>query len=90
MVNPKNYYWLALSLQDAPILIKTKHQVHIMVFGVVSYDDDIMPWLIFPRGVRFKIEAYIKYLELDHSPGNRSMRYATQVGENLAVRKFLQ
>ena len=44
------------------ILIKTKHSVHIMVFGVVTNDSDLMIPLFFPRGLRLNMEAYIKCL----------------------------
>ena len=32
--------------------MKAKHQVHIMVFGVVTSDGDVMLTFIFPRGFR--------------------------------------
>ena len=63
MVNSQNDRWFALYPQDVPILMKTKHPVHIMVFGVVSSDGDIMPPFIFPHGLKLNTEAYIKCLE---------------------------
>ena len=63
--------------------------VHIMVFGMVTSDGDIMPLFIFPHGLRFNREAYIKCLEkivlpLIKSVGtesNRILCHATQAGE---------
>ena len=46
-----------------PHKIKTKHPVHIMVFGVVTKDGDVMHPLIFPQGLKLNTEAYIKCLE---------------------------
>ena len=41
------------------ILMKIKHPVHRMVFGVVTSDGDIMPSFIFPYGLRLKMKIYI-------------------------------
>ena len=38
MVNLQNTLWLSLSPQDVPIVMKTKHPIHIMVFEVVTSD----------------------------------------------------
>ena len=35
------------------ILMKTKHPVHIVVFGVVTSDSDVILAFIFPHGLRF-------------------------------------
>ena len=43
--------------------MKTKIPIYIIVFEVVTSDGDIMPLLIFPRGLRLNTEAYIKCLE---------------------------
>ena len=40
-----------------------KHPVHVMVFRVVSIDDDGMSPFIYRHGFRLNIEAYIKYLK---------------------------
>ena len=34
MMNLKNDHWIAQCLQDVPILMKTKHPVHIMLIKV--------------------------------------------------------
>ena len=39
MMNTQNNRWISLSLQD--VQMKTKHPVHIMVFGVVTRDGDV-------------------------------------------------
>ena len=37
-----NNSWFVLSLQDLLILMKSKHPVHIMVFGVVTSDSNVI------------------------------------------------
>ena len=44
-------------------LMKCKHPVYIMVFGVVTSGGDIMSQFIFLHGLRLNMEAYIKCLE---------------------------
>ena len=39
------------SLQNVPRLRKTKHPIHIMVFGVVTKNGDIKPSFTFPHGL---------------------------------------
>ena len=39
--------------------MKTKHPVHIRVFGVVTCDLNVVPQIIFPQGLRLNREAYI-------------------------------
>ena len=43
-------------------LMKTKHLVYIMAFGVVTSNYDVMPPVIFPYSFRLNTEAYIKCL----------------------------
>ena len=52
-----------LSPQDVVMVMKTKYSVHIMVFGVVTSDSDVMLTFIFPHGLRHNTKAYIKCLE---------------------------
>ena len=40
--------------------MKTKYPVHIMVFGVVTSDGDVMPQFILPHSLRLNMEANIK------------------------------
>ena len=51
------------------ILMKTKHPVHIMVFGMVTSNVDIMPPFMFPCNFIHNTEAYIRYLEEVVLPG---------------------
>ena len=51
MVNSKRNRWLALSLYDVPMLLKTKHLFCVMVFGVVTSDVNFMPIFIFANGL---------------------------------------
>ena len=44
------------------IMMKTKHQVHIMVFSMITSDGVLMPPYIFQRYLRFSTEACIKCL----------------------------
>ncbi len=43
--------------------MKPKHLVHIMMFGVVTTDGDIIPPFIFLQGLELNTEAYVKFLE---------------------------
>ena len=83
------------------ILIKTKHPIHIMMFRVVTSNDNVMTPFIFPHDVTLKPQAYIKYLEKvvlswikregagRPSPSTRTLHYATQVREpNLGCQKI--
>ena len=62
MGNSKKNFWLALSLKDMPILMKTKHPVYIMVFGVVTWEEVVRPF-IFSYGIRRNMETYILYMD---------------------------
>ena len=62
-MNSKNNCWPAPSLQDVPILMKTKRPVHIQAFREITSDDDVMLLFIFPHGLKLNTEAYIKCLE---------------------------
>ena len=44
------------------IVRKTKHPVHIMVFGVITGDGNIIPLFIFSYGLRLNTEAYIAWI----------------------------
>ena len=35
-MNSQNNHWLTLTRQDEPMLMKTNHPIHIMVFGVIT------------------------------------------------------
>ena len=48
--------------EDRFILMKTKQSVHIMVFGMVIHDGDVMPPFIFTHGLRPNMEVYITCL----------------------------
>ena len=58
---------LALSPQDVPILMKTKHPVHIMVLGgvITNDDDNIMPLFLFPHDLKLNTDVFIKCLDLE-------------------------
>ena len=45
------------------IVMKNKHPAHILVFGVVTSDDDLMLPFNFSHGLTINTEAYIKFLE---------------------------
>ena len=63
MLNTENHLEYAMCPQDKSIMMKTKHPVHIMMFGVNSSDSDFTPQSIFPHGLRLNIEAYIKCIK---------------------------
>ena len=48
--------------EDIFELMKNKHHIHIMVFGVVTSDGDAMPLSIFPYSLTLNMEAYTKCL----------------------------
>ena len=52
-INSQNNRWLALFLQD-----ENQTSVHIMVFGVVTSNGNVIPSFIFPHGLKFNTEAY--------------------------------
>ena len=60
------------------------YPVNIMVFGVITHDDVMLP-VIFPQGLRFNTEAYIKCFEEavldDPMSDSRSLKHARQSGE---------
>ena len=45
------------------IFMKTKLSIHIMVFGAITSDGNVMLSFVFPYVLRFNKEAYIQYLE---------------------------
>ena len=63
MVNSQNNNWLALSPKDELIVMKIKYPVHIMMFGMVSSNSDIINLLMYLHGLRLNTEANIKCLE---------------------------
>lgn len=50
--NTQNNTWLTVSLPDVPRVTKTKFPVHILVFGVVSSNEHVMPPYIFEEDLR--------------------------------------
>ena len=52
--------------------MNNKHPVHIMMFGVVTSNGDIMSSVIFLHGLRLNSENYIKCLEDVVSPSLQS------------------
>ena len=63
VLNTQNNCWLALSPHGVLTVMKTKHPIHIMMFGMVTSDSDVMPPFIFPHHFRLNAEAYVKCLE---------------------------
>ena len=59
MVNSQNNHWLVLSTQNVVIVIKTKQQVHIIEFGVITNNANVIPPFSYPHGLRLNMEAYI-------------------------------
>ena len=61
MVNSQNNHWLALSPQDVPIVMKTKHPANITVFRMAINDSDVMPLFISSYGLNVKcLEAVVE------------------------------
>ena len=62
--------------------MKIKQLHHIIEFGMVTCEGSVMPPIIFPHGLRFNTEAYIKRVTLDDPPSvNRTMRHSTHIGK---------
>ena len=61
MVNSQNNFWLILSPQDLPSVMKTK-QFNMIEFGVVISDAVLIAPLTFLLSIRLNTEAYIKWL----------------------------
>ena len=53
----------AIIIKDVPILMKSKHQISILLFGLVTSVGDVMPWFIFAHNFRLNTETDIKWLE---------------------------
>ena len=64
------------------ILMKTKHPVHIMVFGLVNGDGDDMPPFIFSQGLKLDKETYIRCLEAFVLPGSRGWLFEDSMSTN--------
>ena len=58
--NTKDFRMFGCQSENKFILIKTKHPIDMIMFGVVTSDGDVMPSFIFPHGLT---ETYIKCLE---------------------------
>ena len=82
---------LPQSSQDVSVLMKTKHLIIIMVFGVINSDSDVMHPFIFSYGLRLNTEAYTKCQEAEvltwikrvaaGRSDNRTQYHVTQAGE---------
>ena len=101
IVNSQSNYWFARNPQDVPTVMKTKHPVHIMVFGVATHDSDVIPPFVFLHGFRHNTEALIctwtrlccsgsrGWLLEDPMSGNRTLCHIAQAVEpNLGCRKI--
>ena len=62
MINEQNKRYLALYRQDVEIVMKTKHTVHIFMFGVIDNNGNVMAFMLV-HSVRINPEAYIVQLE---------------------------
>jgi DNA-binding Lrp family transcriptional regulator len=61
-VNKKNNRWLCADIREVPVVMSTKFPTTVMVLGVVSNEDDVMPPHFFPRGLKINTEEYIRVL----------------------------
>ena len=55
--------WLATNNRDVPRVMKTKFPVTVMIFGVVSSKDHIMPPHIFEVGLKVNTKVYLDVLK---------------------------
>ena len=59
----KMQIWIATNNRDVPRVMKTKFPVTVMVFGVVSSEDHIMPPPIFEVGLKVNTKVYLDVLK---------------------------
>lgn len=59
----KNNKWLAQSPFNVPRVMKVKFPQHVMVFGIVSSEGDIMPPHFFDVGLRVDSDVYIDVMK---------------------------
>ena len=59
----QNHRWFATNNRDEPRVTKTKFPATVMVFGVVSREDRIMPPHIFEVGLKVNTKVYLDVLK---------------------------
>ena len=59
----KMQIWIAMNNRDVPRVRKTKFSATVMVFGVVSSKDHIMPPYIFEVGLKVNTKVYLDVLK---------------------------
>ena len=59
----KMHRWIAMNNRDMPRVMKTKFPATVMVFGVVSSEDHIMPPDIFKVGLKVNPNVYLDVLK---------------------------
>ena len=61
--NSQNHRWIATNNRDVPRVMKTKFPATVMVFGVVSSEDHILPPHIFEVGLKVNTKVYLDVLK---------------------------
>ncbi len=59
----KMQIWIATNSRDVPRVMKTKFPATVMVFGVVSSEDHIIPPHIFEVGLKVNTKVYLAVLK---------------------------
>ena len=59
----KRQIWIATNYRDVPRVMKTKFPATVMVFGMVSSEDHIMPPHIFEVGLKVNTKLYLDVLK---------------------------
>ena len=62
--NRQNHRWISMCPNDKPRVMKIKFPNTVMVFGVISFDEDVMPPHIFETGLRVDTEIYLQVRRL--------------------------
>lgn len=62
-VNSRNDRWICKSIEEVPVVMKTKFPASVMVLGVISSEGDVMAPHFFEKGLRLNAETYIKVLK---------------------------
>lgn len=60
--NRRNDRWLCSDPKEVPTVMHTKFPSTVMVLGVISNEDRVMPPHFFPQGLRINAAAYIEVL----------------------------
>lgn len=62
-INSRNDRWLCKTIEDVPVVMRTKYPATVMVLGVVSSEGHVMQPYFFEKGARLNAERYVEVLK---------------------------